>query len=479
MMRIAAVLALLASLVTTALPAATPAKKPVVVKAVAKPAPKPAPKPVAAKPVSLPDTPEVQALRRAFRFAFPVYEMLRTRQLQLGRAEAAGFPNANNILLPRLTLSDANARDITTPNNDTLYGSAWLDLRGGPVVLSVPNLPGRYNSAALMSLSTDVVALIGTRTAPQGGRYTIAGPDYAGETPAGTEMLRCPTNICWLLVRVLVNGPEDVAAAAQGVMAYSLSGPRTEALAVVAPPNPDAATFLKAVNAGIALSGSASLQARAAGFADTGLGAEFAALTPEQQKLWESCLPLLVNELKGGLADMGTSADGWSYPPFNMAEYGDDDDLRAKVALGGLAALPRVEALYLTARADATGKGFDGSKSYRVRLPGGMPVGGFWSLTMYQQEADGRLFFVPNRLNRWAVGDRSKHLRYDRDGSFEIFVQAAEPAGERVVNWLPAPKGKFVLIFRAYLPKTAFLDGTFRLPPVVEGELIPAEGAPE
>ncbi|MEI6418754.1 MAG: DUF1254 domain-containing protein, partial [Sphingomonadales bacterium] len=131
MMRIAAVLALLASLVTTApaisAPAATPVKKPAVVKAVAKPAPKPAPKPVVAKPASLPDTPEVQALRRAFRFAFPVYEMLRTRQLQLGRAEAAGFPNANNILLPRLTLSDANARDITTPNNDTLYGSAWLD----------------------------------------------------------------------------------------------------------------------------------------------------------------------------------------------------------------------------------------------------------------------------------------------------------------------------------------------------------------
>jgi hypothetical protein len=42
-----------------------------------------------------------------------------------------------------------------------------------------------------------------------------------------------------------------------------------------------------------------------------------------------------------------------------------------------------------------------------------------------------------------------------------------------VVNWLPAPKGKFVLIFRAYLPGAGLLDGSVRLPPVTEGELIP------
>ena len=62
---------------------------------------------------------------------------------------------------------------------------------------------------------------------------------------------------------------------------------------------------------------------------------------------------------------------------------------------------------------------------------------------------------------------------YERDGSYEIFVQNAMPQGERVVNWLPAPKGKFVLVFRAYLPREQMLDGSFRLPPVEEGELIP------
>ena len=463
--------ALIAALAMAGTATAAPAKPPV---AKARPAAKPAaakpaaPKPAA--PATLPDTPEVQALRRAFRFAFPIYELMRTRQVQLARAEAAGFPNAVNALLPKLTLSDHTAREITTPNNDTLYGSAWLDLSQGPVVLSVPALPGRYNSATLMSLTTDVVAVLGTRTAAQGGRYTIVGPGYTGPTPAGTELVRSPTNDAWLLVRVVVNGAEDVPTAAQSLLRYTLAGPgATTPFPAPTPADPDAATFLAAVNAAITRSGSSDLQARALAHADAGISA---AASPEALALWNRAMPFFINELKGGLAGL-PEVDGWSYPPFNMAEYGEDDDLRSFVALAGLAALPRVEAMYLTARKDAAGAVLDGSKSWRVRIPAGLPLNSFWSLSMYEVAPDGRLFFVENELGRYAVGDRSRHMRPDRDGSYEIFVQAAKPSGERVINWLPAPKGRFVLIFRGYLPRAPFLDGSFRLPPVTEGEMIP------
>ena len=91
---------------------------------------------------------------------------------------------------------------------------------------------------------------------------------------------------------------------------------------------------------------------------------------------------------------------------------------------------------------------------------------------MYRQEADGRLFFIDTPSKRYAIGDRSD-LHPERDGGYDIFVQATEPSGERVVNWLPAPKGAFRLIFRAYLPGPAFLDGSFRLPPVAATEVIP------
>ncbi|MBC7519974.1 MAG: DUF1254 domain-containing protein, partial [Sandarakinorhabdus sp.] len=147
-----------------AAPARHPAKA--APKAAAAPAAKPAAKPAAAGPklAPLPDTPEIAELRRAFRFAFPIYEIMRTRSVQLGRAAAAGLPNGVNFVLPRLTLAGATDRDVTTPNNDTLYGSVWLDLAGGPVILDVPPLPGRFHSAALVSLSTGNTAILGTRT---------------------------------------------------------------------------------------------------------------------------------------------------------------------------------------------------------------------------------------------------------------------------------------------------------------------------
>jgi hypothetical protein len=272
---------------------------------------------------------------------------------------------------------------------------------------------------------------------------------------------------------VVVNGEEDLAAAADGLTRYTLSAVAGDTpLDLKVPAKPNGKAFLATVNAAIERSGDTLLANRAAQFADQGLGKSWETLAPEQQKLWNDSLPALIHELRGGLT-AGDGVDGWVYPPFNMALYGEDDDLRARVALGGLAALPRIEAIYVSATKDGEGRALTGAKSWRVKMPGNLPVGGFWSLTMYEQAPDGRLFFVPNDLNRFAVGDRSQHLRPERDGSIELFVQHGKPSGERVVNWLPAPKGKFVLMFRAYLPGAPLLDGSLRLPPVTEGEIIP------
>lgn len=428
----------------------------------------------AAAPAALPDTPEVRALRRAFRFGFAPYEMLRTRGAQAARVAAAGMGSGINAIIPKLALSDAASREITTPNNDTLYGSAWLDLSQGPVFFSIPPL-NRYHSAALMSITSDVVAVLGTRTVGSaGGRYAIVGPKFSGDLPKGVEMVRSPSNDAWLLIRVVVNGPDDLAAAADGLTRYTLSGVAGETpLALMVPPVPDGRAFITTLNAALERSGDERLLARARGFAGEGVGVPWEQLSPELQQRWNDSLPALIRELKTGLGGVGETVNGWSYPPFNMAFYGEDDDLRSLVALGGLAALPREEAVYFTARRDGEGRPLTGAKSWRLKIPPGLPVGAFWSLSMYSQEADGRLFFVANELDRFAVGDRSRHLRPERDGSIELFIQHAKPSGERVVNWLPAPKGPFVLVYRAYLPGVGLLDGSVRLPPVSEGEMIP------
>ena len=447
----------------------------------AKPVKKPVAKPRAAivrvvKPpvvADAPDTPEVQALRRAFHYAFPVYEMMRTRAGVVTRAQAAGVSGVN-MIFARKRLADATTRDVTTPNNDTLYASAWLDLANGPVTLTVPDLAGRYNSAALMNVFTDNVAILGTRTGG-GGVYTIAGPGFAGKAPAGSTLVRVDTNDAWLLVRVYVHGAGDLEAAGAAIDRFTLSGGGAAVPTTAVPTaTPDAPTMLAVVNEALGRSG---IGGRAAQFADLGIrpgvADAWAQLPPATQKLWTATLPALRRELRGGFGKVGTTVDGWSYLGPGIGSFGDDDAGRAAVALGGLAALPRQEAVYLTATADKDGTPLSGAKAYTVRIPPRPPAGAFWSLTMYSVEPDGRLFFHPNALDRFALGSGTRSLHFERDGSLDIFVQTGRPSGERVVNWLPAPKGAFRLVWRAYLPKVELLDGSFRLPPVAATEPVP------
>ncbi len=414
-----------------------------------------------APPQTTPETEEAAALRQAFQFAFPLYTMARTRNLAVQNPATPV-----NTMAYRDTLADDTSRDVTTPNNDTLYGSAWLDLAAGPVILTLPAIAGRYHSVAIMNMATDNLAIIGTRTGGQGGRFALIPTDYAGAIPEGTTPLRLACRDCWLLARVIVNGEQDRAAAAEALKGITIEAPAAELTAFEAktPARPDGPAFLAAVREVIARAGPASLLAQQA--------ASFPSLEAEAQP-WSAALPPLTAELRDSLPGAGDLVSGWSYPKFGIGNAETDHELRAQIALGGLGALPRVEAMYLSARSDAAGAPLSGAKAYSLRIPYNMPIGGFWSLSMYQPTADGRLFYVANSLKRFAVGDRSEHLRADRDGSTEIFIQNNRPEGERAVNWLPAPDGPFILIFRAYLPKAEMLDGSFRLPPVTESERIP------
>ncbi|QYE34095.1 DUF1254 domain-containing protein [Polymorphobacter sp. PAMC 29334] len=422
----------------------------------------------------------IAQLRAAYAFALPVYEMMRTRHLQIAKAESMGAPGVNR-LYARTVLADATTRDVTTPNNDTLYSSGWLDLAGGPVILDMPALPKRYHSAALMDVFTNNVAIVGTRTGGKGGRYLIVGPDWNGTPPDGMTVLRSPTNDAWLLVRVLVDGKADLAAATGLIRGFTLEVPADHAAPVatkaVPVAVPDAATFIAVVDEALArspLAHTVRTRPELSALGVTPDAIDSTAVRPATMALWTKSLPTLHAEFKGGLTKTGTEIDGWSYPGPGIGHYGESDDAdRARVAVGGLGALPQTEAIYLTATKDKDGAPLTGAKAYTVHLPAQLPVGAFWSLTMYQADAAGRLFFVDTPSKRFAIGDRTPEIRAERDGGYDIFVQPLAPSGERVVNWLPSPKGPFRLIFRAYLPKAGFLDGSFKLPPVEATEVIP------
>lgn len=59
---------------------------------------------------------------------------------------------------------------------------------------------------------------------------------------------------------------------------------------------------------------------------------------------------------------------------------------------------------------------------------------------MYQM-SDGRL--TDNSINRYSIGDRTRGLQYDQDGSLTLYIQHASPGVGLETNWLPAPEAPF------------------------------------
>jgi hypothetical protein len=412
--------------------------------------------------------PASDPFERAFNYAFPLYEFARIQQERTGAVN--GEAGRLNTIVHRSQLLDHTSRMVTAPNNDTIYSSAFLELSGGPIEINAPSSSDRYFSIAFMQAFTDVFAYIGTRaTQGQGGRHWIVGPLWNDEIPTGVRLIRSPTNDVWMLMRALVDGPRDLAAAHEFQTELSLSAPSGRAgargYAVRAEDVNDPANFLALVNEVIARSpGGGGQLARVPRFAGEGIGAS---PPPSQQLLdaWRAAIPPGLARLRERFLFRDHVVDGWSYQPPGVGDFGENDQLRAAVALGGIAALTEAEAMYFHANFDVAGERLSGASRYRWRLPrGGVPVDAFWSLTMYTVTPEGRYFFVENPIDRFSIGDRTPGLIVEPDGSLEIFIQHERPEGARAANWLPAPEGPLRLALRAYLPREELRRRTWRVP---------------
>jgi hypothetical protein len=432
---------------------------------------------------------------RAAIYLFPVHEMYRTRwnatvnEKNPVRQKLNRFLHVPNVATHR-------ARAVTTPNTDTLYSSAWLDLSLEPVFLTVPDMGGRYYSFALMSLFTDNFATVcrrldGNRPRPR----MIVGPAWKGEAENGVTLVRAPTNGVWLLGRVLVDGPPDLEAVWTLQSRTLLETPdmrnerrilETQELMrqrASAPPEPVAdwppinqADPFDLFEVGMRALGEGPLGER-----DKAVLEEFAPLrlragrkfdargfSEAEREAIRRGIARARTEIRGSTRRYGKTVNGWTYPERHLGNFADDYLYRALVALTGLAALETAEATYLTANSDAAGRPLDGTAHYVLRfepeqLP---PARAFWSLTMYELTAEGRAFFTDNPLSRYAVGDRTRGLVHGADGSLEITLQHDRPGTGQETNWLPAPAGPMRLVLRAYEPGEPLLDGTYQMPAV-------------
>lgn len=406
------------------------------------------------------------AARDAWLFTLPLIEIaaVRTRGQSVGSAMNA-FSSMRN-------LADHRQRTVTTPNNDTLYATAQLDLSNGPVTLTVPPSGERYVSLQLMDAYSNSFCLLGTRTTGnEGGVYTLVGPE---EAASGRHVIRSPTRHVWALARILVDGPHDLDAARVVQGGFSAQGPDVPPAATHARRSDGWADyFASADTLMVANPPPVTDLALLRRIAPLGLGEgafDASRFSAEEAAQIEAGVEDARKAVRGGGGLSGTNfIDGWAYPAANLGDFRQDYGFRAVVALGGLAALPLVEATYLRAGAPEGGGIFDGTRNWRLHLPADrqIPVNSFWSLSLYEATPERQFFFTDNPLNRYAIGDRTPGLTWNSDGSLDLWIGHESPGPDLEANWLPAPAGPFALFMRGYLPRPELLDGRYRLPPVV------------
>ena len=422
----------------------------------------------------------------AFVYGYPLVETYRTCRLQTSPqtgnsptpSAGLGMRGAVNTLHHASRPTTDADRDVVTPANDLLYTLGWIHLAGGPMLLTVPSAarhPGRYFVLPLYDAYTENFENLGPRNcAPEGETVVLLGPDgVVPESVSGLGVVRCPTNLVWLIGRTVVGDESDWEAAralqaeirlerAPGTRAgvtppaiEHWAGEPVDAMAEVLEQQRPAREvaprfFTNFCHALAEAPGRTEDQGLLAWLGQAGLRADAGF---SWDALDEPVREGLIEGFAEGVQIVGSVKAQRAPKPWAMTpatgRYGSEYLARARTAYIGLGALGTTEAVYAASHYDAQRQPLQGDRRYLMRLQADdmPPADAFWSVTLY----DADRFLYGNEIRRHAIGDRTPGLRFGADGSLELQVGHTRPADS--ANWLPAPNGRFYLILRLYHPR--------------------------
>lgn len=376
---------------------------------------------------------------------------------------------------------------VQTPNSDTPYSWAGMDLRTEPMVISVPGIEkNRYYSIQFIDAYTFNFAYAGSRTTGNdAGSFLIAGPNWKGDKPAGIkEVIRSETDFILAVFRTQLFNPADLDNVMKIQEQYKLQ-PLSAFLDKPAPTSAPAVDWMKpltqdeektsleffnALNFVLqycpTVPSEVDLMKR---FAKIGVGGGMsfdpAKLSPEIKSAIEAgradAYEAFAGQVK--LMDSGKLTSG---QVFGSREYLQNNYLYRWVATIGIYGNTKQEAMYPIYRVDAQGKPLSGANRYTLHFNKGEypPVKAFWSLTMYNLPES---LLVANPINRYLINSPMlPDMKTDADGGLTLYIQNESPGKDKESNWLPAPKGAFAMYMRLYWPGPAALDGSWKQPPL-------------
>lgn len=364
---------------------------------------------------------------------------------------------------------------IITPNSDTPYSLAWLDLRAEPIVISVPAVEkSRYYSVMLNDGNTYNYGYIGSRaTGNEAGDYLVVGPHWNGNVPANIKkVFHSTTDFSLAAYRTQLFNENDMDNVIKVQNGYKVQ-PLSAFLKQPAPAAPAAVTWPKIDKDLI----------KTEFFEYLDFALQFAPATPEEKTIRDELARIGVGPgktfnfkelslehkaavllgMKAGEKKVEDAANGIGKPINGWhvgSAFGDSEFyngnwlLRAAAAKAGIYGNNAVEAMYPLVKSLPDGTTLDGSKhNYTLTFSKDQfpPVNAFWSVTMYDGKTQ---LLIENPINRYLINSPMlPNMKLNADGSLTIYIQKDSPGKDKEANWLPAPNGPIYMVMRLYWPK--------------------------
>jgi hypothetical protein len=422
----------------------------------------------------------------AYIYAYPMLEYYKSMYFQNLDPDSRQFIAFINEPAYITEVADPQTKSQVRYNNDNLYTLTRYDLRSEPMVWSVPDMGDRYFVIQFVDMFSHNFDYIGTRsTGNESGDYMLVGPDWHGDIPGGIKkVIKSETNFPYTVQRTSVL-PDEVEKVAKLIKTFKLL-PLHQFVGTSAPePVPiiefpaydqkkaESIDFIEYFNF---LLEQVNLPATENKLFDKysniaiGAGNTYnpASFNQAQKIVINAGIAEAINVIKAKTRELLTTKNGWQV--FSNREKMQGDYLtRAAAARFGLYGNDDQEVYYPATTVDADGLTLNASQTdYILHFTKEMlpPVNGFWSLSAYNMLEH---TLVTNPINRYTINSRAGGIQYAEDGSLTLYIQNSSPGKAKQANWLPAPKGNFILQFRAYLltPEALKLESLW-MPPMVK-----------
>jgi hypothetical protein len=350
-------------------------------------------------------------------------------------------------------------RVFKTPNVDTLYSNAWLDLSEGPVRVRVPEIRARYYTLHFLDAYSNSTNLSSRTVGVSGGDFLVTPPGWKGDVPDGMTRFRVASSYMWILMRILVRpSPGDVEAVRALQDAVEITATRRVEHRDFVIVSPEAAetdwrSFFSVLDSSLRLNGHPVHEdAYVYRFRNIGLGGPEPLRVDEldgaTRRGLEAGFTDAMQLLQGARSQYASRVGDTGWISGSGGEDGFNYMRRAIRNLIGTGGNLSEEKVFYAVHATPAGEPLDGSTtSYVVRLDPPPPVDGHWSLTLYPTATG---FLYPNEIDRYAIAATTQGLEFDADGSLTVVIQHERPAN--AANWLPAPAGRFYLDLRTWGP---------------------------